>query len=391
VPAGILEGEPLPEDGKEHQKMAKSIRLYILFSCTFINCIPYVTRPIKVYPIRVAIVCDADSVVVSGTKNGLAIENYIFTRNSTFPVYVQAKNGIVTVNQRPYRGNLEIKKIGEKIWVINVVDIEEYLKGVVPWEIGKINRNLIEAAKAQAVAARTYTFAHLNRYEELGFDLYATAKDQVYAGTLAEDKLINEAIMKTRGIILTYEGRPIEAKYHSTCGGNTADFSDVWPGNPPPYLRSVVCGFCNESPHFRWKLEITKGEFFNRLRRNLSRINITIPEGEMIRQIAFIRNPKSKRIIEAKIITTDREYKIPSYHLRQTFGSEEDPDGMLKSTYFTMSAKGDTIIIEGRGYGHGVGMCQSGAIGMAKRGKNYKEILRHYYPKTRLTLFRYSK
>lgn len=366
--------------------MVKWLNLTI-FCGLCINCIPYIPPPKYQRLIRVAIITGLDSVIVSGIKEEQYFEDYKIKINDNLPVFLKPLGDKVKVNNKFYYGNLEIKNIDNKIWVINILDIEDYLKGVVPCEIGKINKRLIESAKAQAIAARTYAYRHLNKYANLGFDLYATVKDQVYKGISVEDTLINNAILKTKGLVLTYQGKPIDAKYHSTCGGYTADFNDAWHGCPSSYLRSVKCGFCNDSPHFCWKKEFDKKDFFNILRKNLYGMGISIPDTEAIRKLKFKRNSQSKRIIEVIINTdNDKEYKIPVYSIRRLFGSEKDPNGLLKSNYFTIYVRNNTIIIEGRGYGHGVGMCQFGAMGMAKKGKNYKAILKHYYPGTKITL-----
>jgi stage II sporulation protein D len=355
-----------------------------LFLGFLINCVPYIQKSSYEGLVRVAILTDMDSLRVSGYKDNKYFEDYKIKIGDKLPVIFNPKDGKISVNGRLYYGNLEIKYIRNKIWVINILKIEDYLKGVVPCELGIISKNLIEAAKAQAVAARTYTYAHLYQYEEFGFDLYATVRDQEYKGIECEDPVVNEAIIKTRGQILTYENKPIDAKYHSTCGGYTADFNDAWKGSPVPYLRSVKCDFCRESPHYEWKKVMSKKEFFFNLRRRLNGIGISLPDTELIKGIRLRRNKKSKRIVEAEIITRMDRYTIPQYNIRKIFGSEDEPGGLLKSNNFNIFVKNDSIIIEGRGLGHGVGMCQFGAIGMAKSGKNYKEILRHYYPGTKL-------
>lgn len=283
------------------------------------------------------------------------------------------------MNGVQYRGNLEIRTNAGQIWVINIVDIEDYLKGVVPCEIGRTSMNLIEAAKAQAVAARTYAYAHFNQYQDLGFDLYATIKDQVYQGASAEHELTNLAIAQTQGEILTFRGLPIEAKYHSTCGGRTADFNDAWSGKAPPYLRSVACPYCKDSPYYRWTKKISKKEFFLNLRNRFEKIGLNLTEGELIKTFRLTRNRKSGRVIRMIITTTESKYEIKTYNIRKLLGDEKDPGGLLKSNYITLKPEGDSIEISGRGYGHGVGMCQFGALEMARRGKNYREILYHYY------------
>lgn len=364
--------------------MVKWLNIIVLFGFC-INCIPYTQYHKYPQSIRVAILTGLDSVTVSGIKDNQYFEDYKIKITDSLPIYFKPKEGKVVINGRPYYGYMEIKRINDKIWVINSLNIEDYLKGVVPCEIGRIKRDLLEAAKAQAIAARTYTYAHLNKYGSLGFDLYATLKDQVYEGIDVEDPLINEAIAKTRGLILTYKGIPIEAKYHSTCGGHTADFNDAWKGSPILYLKSVECGFCKGSPHYEWHRAMTRREFFKNLRKNLLQIGIQIPDTGLIRQIRVKRNPESKRVIEVKVVTDEGEYIIPNYNIRTVFGSNEDPDRLLKSNNFRLLLQGDSVVIEGKGFGHGVGMCQFGAMGMAKKGKTYRDILRHYYPGTRIT------
>jgi stage II sporulation protein D len=238
------------------------------------------------------------------------------------------------------------------------------------------------AAMAQAVAARTYAHAHQNQHADLGFDLYATIQDQVYGGISVEDDLINQAVDQTRSQILVYLGRPVEAKYHSTCGGRTADFGDAWPGEGPPYLRSVICGYCRPSPHYEWKKIWLKNDFFANLRTRLPRLGINLDQGEYIRGLRLFKNKQSLRVRKILIQTTKSEYSVSVYNIRTLLGDNRDPGGLLKSNWFGFKARGDTLVIEGRGFGHGVGMCQWGCLEMARTGKNYRQILQLYYPGT---------
>lgn len=353
-----------------------------------LNCMPYVSRTRKESLVRVAIECGVDEVRVSGMMGNEYYKNYRVTQSNNFPFHLGPRDGKVNINGRDYRGSLEIKKIDANLWVINVLDIESYLKGVVPCEIGGVPEKQIEAAKAQAVAARTYARAHFGQYQELGFDLYATVQDQVYKGIACERDITNRAIQSTAGEVLLYRNQPIEAKYHSTCGGRTADFNDAWSGNAPPYLRSVSCRYCKNSPHFEWKKEMTKKEFFAHLRNRLRKINLNIEQDELIHSFRLKRNKRSKRVTHFVLITNKNEYTIPTYRLRTLFGQPGDPGGLLKSNYVYIKTKGDKVIIEGRGFGHGVGMCQFGALEMAKQGKNYRQILYHYYRGTRIRKMR---
>jgi stage II sporulation protein D len=352
------------------------------------SCMPYVRKPRRENLVRVAVECGVDRVDVGGVRSGEYHDNYRLSVNETFPQHLGPKNGVVVINGRKYRGSTEIRKIDGNLWVINVVDLEEYLKGVVPCEIGGLSEKQYEAAKAQAVAARTYALAHLNQYAELGFDLYATVQDQVYRGVVCEREMTNKAIESTAGEVLFYRNEPIEAKYHSTCGGRTADFNDAWSGNPPAYLRSVRCRYCEKSPYYEWNKEMLKKEFYAHIRNRLRRININFDKGELIKSFKLSRNRRSKRVREIVIVTNRDEYKIPMYRIRTLLGRPGDPGGLLKSNYFNIKTRRDNVIIEGRGFGHGVGMCQYGAIEMANRGKNYRQILYHYYRGTRIKKIR---
>ncbi len=364
--------------------------LFILFALysIIINCVPYTRRVKKVNLVRIALVCGVDRVNISGIKNKRFYENYTVSLRDKFPLYFNPQRDYVVVNGNRYRGNLEINKIGEQIWVINAIDIDSYLKGVVPCEIGGISKETFEAAKAQAVAARTYAYAHINQYRELGFDLYATIQDQVYRGVRCEREMTNLAVEQTEKEILVYKNRPIEAKYHSTCGGRTADFNDAWSGNSLPYLRSVSCRYCQNSPHYKWQKILKKKKFFSNMRARLKKIGKPIPDNELIKNIKLLRNRRSKRVGKLIICTEDNEYTIPGYNIRTVLGDNNDPGGSLKSNFIHIKVRGDKVIIEGRGFGHGVGMCQFGALEMARRGKSYHQILRHYYPGARLKKIR---
>jgi len=356
----------------------------VIIMTAAVNCFPYLKGIRKNVLVRIAVVCRADSVRISGFKGKRFCKNYTVFPNSKLPLYFSAGDDAVVVNGKKYRGAVEVKETGGKLWVINIVNIEDYLKGVVPCEIGKIFSNTIEAAKAQAVAARTYAYAHLGQHEELGFDLYATVQDQVYNGISCESDFTTLAVEQTKGQILVYHNSPIEAKYHSTCGGRTADFNDAWPGTPPPYLQSVECPYCKKSPHYAWQKVFTRKDFFVHLRNGLKKISREIPDNELIKKLLFVKNKRSKRVKRMIILTEKNKYAIAGYEIRRVFGDDYDPGGLLKSNFIELKSRGDSIIIEGKGFGHGVGMCQFGALGMAEQGKTYREILYHYFPGTKI-------
>ncbi len=351
------------------------------------GCLPYVQTKTRGNLIRVAVLAGVDSVSIRGIRNRIYYDNYRVGQapGDTGILYFKPMDNAVAVNGKRYRGSVEVRSHGGKLWVINILDIEDYLKGVVPCEIGSISRSSFEVGKAQAVAARTYAYGHKDRHQELGFDVYATVKDQVYEGIGAESGIISEAIAQTRGIVITDHGLPIDAKYHSTCGGMTADFNDAWLGQGPPYLTSVPCGYCKDSPHYTWQKLWSNHDFFAQIRSRLPRAGIAIGDRELIKNIVLHRNRKTERVVMATIITAKTSYEIAINNIRTIFGDDRDPGGLLKSTWFSLKpAAGDSIAVLGKGWGHGVGMCQFGAIEMARQGKSFKQILLHYYPGTRI-------
>ncbi len=352
------------------------------------NCTPYARKYQETKLVRVALLCGVDRVAVSGIANKKTYDQHTVTVNNVFPMYFSSAGSYVEVNGTPYRGNLELKLLDSRIWVMNVLDMDDYVKGVVPCEIGRVSEDLYEVAKAQAVAARTYAFAHLNQHQDLGFDLYSSIQDQVYKGVRCETDITNRAVDATAREILTYKGQPVEAKYHSTCGGQTADFNDAWPGTAPPYLRSVRCPYCSQSPHYTWEKAYSKSAFFVHLREGLEKVGISVPRDIRIQNIKLVRNRKSKRIIKLVIMTGKEDIEVPGYHIRTVLGSPNDPGGLLRSNYFILDTRRDSIILKGNGWGHGVGMCQFGAIEMARRGMSYKKILYHYYKGTKISKVR---
>ncbi|MDD8019852.1 MAG: SpoIID/LytB domain-containing protein [Acidobacteriota bacterium] len=151
------------------------------------------------------------------------------------------QESFLTLDGRSYRGIFILKSTSARLSLVNVVNLEDYLKGVVPLELSPNTFNALEALKAQAVAARTYALKNLGRYGHLGFDLTDTQSSQVYGGLSAEHPLSSQAVEETAGEIITYKGQLIDALYTSTCGGMTEDVENVFSSQPVPYLKSTNC------------------------------------------------------------------------------------------------------------------------------------------------------
>jgi len=309
------------------------------------------------------------------------------------PLRVDAEgNGGVMIAGKAYRGGALLRAAGPgRITAINVLELEAYLLGVVPMEIGPRPAAEIEAVKAQAVAARTYAIGHLGSRESRGFDFYASTADQVYGGAGSEDPVVTRAVQETRGEIVTYDGLPILAYYHSTCGGRTAAIEEVWRRAPVPYLKSVsdrIEGtkdryYCDISNRFRWSVEWS-GEA---LREILARTLNSRANGDVraIRSIAVTGWSRSGRARALRIEADGRTHTIPGDSIRWVLRPE--PNQILNSTLFVLDAEDDggevsELLARGGGWGHGIGMCQMGAIGRARAGQDYRRILTTYYRDT---------
>jgi len=280
------------------------------------------------------------------------------------PILIESWGSPLNVDKERYRGMIEIHNVVGKLYIINVIRINEYLYGVVPCEI--ISSWDIESLKAQAVAARTYTYYHLINNKKTIYDLDCSNNFQVYKGFNAEKDATNTAVDETSGKIAIYSGKPILAFFHSTCGGKTMDNNHVWEGEKHDYLKSVSCKFCNDSPYYTWETNLSLYE----IRESLSKKYRGVGK---ITGINF--QWKDKRVISAVIRHSKNTIiKLSGNDLRMLF-----PEKKIKSMHFTAKKTKDGLILSGHGWGHGVGLCQWGAKGMAEKGANYKDILKYYY------------
>lgn len=333
----------------------------------------YIRILLKATDSRVLISSDT-RMKISDLKSGDIIYNgdgkdiYFQHDGLTKPVVVESWGSPVCVDNERYRGMIELHNILGKLHVINVLKINEYLYSVVPGEI--VHSWNIEALKAQAVAARTYTYHHLISKKKSLYDLDSSTNFQVYKGISIEKEETNRAVDETSGKIAVFDGKPIVAFFHSTCGGLTADDKYVWSGDGKSYLKPVMCDFCKDSPHFSWEEKITIHEireYLDKKYRGVGRIT----------GISFQR--KENRVMSAVIRHTNGIIKMSGNEFRLIF-----PEKKIKSMFFAASQTSDGLILHGHGWGHGVGMCQWGAKGMAENGANYKDILMYYYKGIRI-------
>ena len=303
----------------------------------------------------------------------------------------------VSVEGKTYRGELWLTVgRGDSVQVVNVLPVEQYLRGVVPLEIGT-TRDVGEfaAIQAQAVAARTYTYAKLPLTTGRPYDLAATVDDQVYGGVQAERPLSDRAVAETRGLVLQYGGRLAQAPYSAACGGNTAAQPEVWTHKgEEPYLRSIsdrIPGtdryYCDISPKFTWTRTYNADELNASLQRYM-RGYAKVQSGGVgnARLIAVDRLTASGRVGTLTIVTDRDRYQLQGNAIR--FVLRSSGGEILNSTYFSVetdvgrNGRLSRVHFTGRGNGHGIGMCQWGAIGRARAGQDFRQILRTYYQGT---------
>ncbi len=272
---------------------------------------------------------------------------------------------IFTINKNQYNGALVVLPSKKGFNVIEELDLESYLYGVLPYEMSASWHK--EALKAQAVTARTYTLKNIETKPNADFDLYSDVRSQMYKGSVKIYDNVKEAVDATRGLVLKYDDKLFYTYYHANCGGHTDPMP--WVKDNPKPLKGVKCGYDKDSRSYNWQYTVPLAAINNYLKAQ------KIPG--KFKSIKRGKKASSGRSISLLITTSKGKYYTACNSFRLSVGSTK-----FKSCFIT-DISGQKFT--GRGYGHGAGMCQDGAHGMAKAGKNYKEILKHYYPSSKLT------
>ncbi len=305
------------------------------------------------------------SAKVSGTKEGLLVGNREI-KAGQISVRVE-RDGNIYVDGRRFRGSVDIvRKDNGRLMVVNRLGLDEYLYGVLYHEVS--HRWPMEALKVQAIAARTFALYQMRQNRSQPYDLRSDIYSQVYGGRTSEKWTTTAAVDRTKGEILTYKGDIFPTYYHATCGGHTEDAANLWNIDIEP-LKGVPCNFCTASPHYRWSKDI----FLWMLESKLKEAGYKIGA---VASVAILSRNKSGRIdkLEIKdgfgtsVVLTGKDF-------RQILGPND-----ARSTNFKTSMQWGNLSLKGYGWGHGVGMCQWGAYGQAKKGKKADEILKYYYP-----------
>jgi len=292
----------------------------------------------------------------------------------------------VKFDKRRYRGIMRLLPRGEVVRVINIVYMEDYLRGVVPPEIGARTEYELEAVKAQAIAARTYAMAHLKQYAGEPYDVKSSIMDQVYDGASGENKLANKAIDQTAGRVIMYQDELINAYFHSTCGGRTDDIADVWDRKDIPYLKSVDDQeACSWSKYYNWSETFTEQQLRGRIEQYLASDRGRDLRIGQITDLSIVDRTAGGRVRKLLVRTDLDVFSFQKDRIRWVIGRTSNPDLILPSDRFDLDIERDSgqnivrVTFQGQGYGHGVGMCQCGAIGHSRNGWSCDSILTHYY------------
>lgn len=368
------------------------LSVFLLPSCSFTN--PFLTadQP-AVETIRVAILREADIFMIhiqgpyvlyghrtdqillegSGLKESrVSVSGSgIHIAGTDLPVSALKvfanRDASIFVNNKSFRGEIDIFKTdNSKLTVVNVVELEKYIKGVLPSEVP--DRWPMETLKAQAIAARTYAFYVKQGKRHALYDLTNDIFSQVYGGRSREKYRTNLAVDWTKGLVLAYDNKFLPSYYHSTCAGHTENVRELW-NQEIGALAGQPCIFCKDSPHASWKKNMRLKDIQDKLNEHDYRLGL-------IREIQVVERNRSQRIKTLKIVARDgKEVLISGKDFRNILGPN-----ILKSNSYDIEMKGYYVDFFGRGWGHGVGLCQWGARAMAQQQYRFEDILKYYYP-----------
>lgn len=288
-------------------------------------------------------------------------------------ITVQGSDSLAVIRLRPTSPQIETEARNyeklilmtadiDRIKMINQIDEEQYIAGVVEAEAG--HGHTQEFYKAKTIICRTYLYGNIERHQDEGFHLCDEVHCQVYKGQYKNHNIM-QAVVETRNIIITAvnDSTPILATYHSNCGGQTESAQNVWRSSLP-YLTPVIDPYCTSSPNARWQRTISLNDWNAYMTRNglttVPNVGINFNFQQTQRELNYNVN----------------NITIPLRQMRI--------DWQLRSAFFSISVEGDNVVLRGRGYGHGVGLCQEGAIEMGRRGFNYEDIINFYYNNIRL-------
>jgi stage II sporulation protein D len=281
------------------------------------------------------------------------------------------RDASVVVNNRRFRGNVVLMRTSDnRLTAVNSINIEDYVRGVLYHEVS--HHWPMEAIKAQAVATRTYVLYAMAGATNKDYDVTNDIYSQVYGGKDSERYRTGLAVTHTIGEVLVFKGKILPAYFHATCGGMTEDAKNLWDIDLAP-LSGVVCNFCQGSPHMKWKKNFRLKDIQDALNKHGYAVG-------PIKDLSIVDRNRSERIDHLKITSRDgKEMLISGKDFREIMGPN-----VLKSNNYEISMQGYYVDLTGKGWGHGVGLCQWGARGMALQQFTYKQILSYYYPRAEM-------
>lgn len=285
------------------------------------------------------------------------------------PVVLTAARGDdpVVVNGRPFRGRIELERTGRTVRIVNILGVETYLRGVLHMETNEVWPT--EALKAQAVISRTYALLNRGRHGSRGYDLCATPHCQAYGGAAAERAATDAVLRRTRGeVLMDRKKRLVSTVYHSCCGGSTESAQNVWRHAGQPHLKATRCGWCRGSPHYFWKARVPTELVTKRL--NAAGYDL----GE-VRAIGVLSRTATGRVHRFRVYGQKGTRDIPANEFRNIV----DPRRVRSTLIAGVSKLDGAWQFHGRGWGHGVGLCQWGMKELADQSMAYGQILRIYY------------
>jgi len=301
---------------------------------------------------------------VSVVNAGIKFDGMIF-RTDSLRISTSRDKALV-LDGDSYRGEADIIRTANGMDAVNRVELEDYLKGVLPCEVNCFWPSA--ALRAQAVVSRTFALSQALRRKNRNYDMTADTFSQVYGGKSAERWRTTRAVMETKGKVLAYGGKVFAAYFHSCCGGHTENASMLWNEDNIPPLEGVKCRWCRWSPHFRWQARVPTKAIMQKL--NDSGYNIRRIDG-----IKAGKRDASGRLEYVSIKSGNKWFDIKAPDFASAIGGR-----IIKSTNMRVKKYPFFYYFSGYGWGHGVGMCQWGAFGLAVRWWSAERILKHYYP-----------
>jgi stage II sporulation protein D len=334
--------------------------------------------------------------VISSTRDGLRVRfsTEDLVTSATLTVEPADSGSPVRLVGREYRGTAMLSSVASGVMLVNVVELEEYMRGVVGAEMGRRSEQDLAALRAQAIVSRTVAMRRAGQWRTRGYDLVATVADQAYAGMGFETPVSDQAVSETAGQVLTFDGRLIDAFFHSTCGGRTADGTEVYAGADRPYLRSIRDqddagrAWCAISPRFRWQERWTGEALARTLRETLPAAGAPAQLAGTVRDIQVVDRTPTGRVAHLEVVSDEGNYTVSGPVARLVLRTGDGR--MLRSATFNLQVGREggrivQLVAEGSGAGHGVGMCQWGALGRARAGLTAEDILSAYFPGTEIT------